>query len=165
MKTLLVIRHAKSSWANPLLPDFERPLNDRGLRDAPQMAKRLKEKEITPDIIITSPAKRARTTCKIFVDVLQHPTETIKEIKDVYHADEDTLLNIIQSLPDKYEVIFLFGHNPGLTDFVNKMVDEWIQNIPTCGVVGISFRASLWKDVHWKNGELKFFDFPKKHKR
>lgn len=161
MKTLVIIRHAKSSWDNISLSDFERPLNDRGLRDAPRMGKRLNEKEITPDLLLTSPAKRALTTCHFFADALQCPATSITTDPALYHASEETILKIIKSQADTSDVIFLFGHNPGLTDFVNKITDTYIQNIPTCGMVGLSFTVSHWNEIRWESGELIFFDYPK----
>jgi phosphohistidine phosphatase len=146
---------------NPTLSDFERPLNERGLRDAPRMGKRLKEKELTPDILLSSPANRALTTCRYFAEALQCPESLVKTSNDIYHASEDTLLRIIKSLADTSDVVFLFGHNPGLTDFVNKLTGEYIQNIPTCGIAGIEFNKDHWKDITWGGGELIFFDFPK----
>jgi phosphohistidine phosphatase len=162
MKTLVIIRHAKSSWDNLSLSDFERPLNERGHRDAPRMGKRLKERELTPDIMLTSPANRAITTCHYFKEALQCPDSSIKTIENIYHASEDTLMRVIKSLADTSDVVFLFGHNPGLTDFVNKITGEFIQNIPTCGMVGIRFNATHWREINWGSGEIIFFDFPKK---
>jgi phosphohistidine phosphatase len=161
MKTLVIIRHAKSSWDYPTLSDFERPLNDRGLRDAPRMGKRLDEKEIIPDLMLSSPAKRALTTCHYFADALQCPSTCIRTESSLYHASEETILKIIKSLENTSDIIFLFGHNPGLTDFVNKISNSHIQNIPTCGMAGISFNALRWREITWGSGELIFFDFPK----
>src|SRR6187551_1070919 len=133
MKTLYLIRHAKSSWDDPDLGDFERPLNQRGKKDAPRMAKRLKEKHVTPDIIISSPATRAYDTCKEFAKVLGYREDKIKADKGLYHADEDQLLKVIRDLKDRErddeEIVLLFGHNPGLTEFANALLNENIFNI------------------------------------
>lgn len=161
MKTLYVIRHAKSSWDNPLLADFDRPLNARGERDAPRMGKRLKEKDITPDLIISSPAKRALTTCIIISKILSCPESLIKTEQRLYHADEETILNILQGLPDYADTVMLYGHNPGLTDFVNELFNTSIANVPTCGVVCGKIDVDKWKDVTWGGGDLVFFDYPK----
>ena len=161
MKTLVLIRHAKSSWDNPTLADFDRPLNKRGICDAPRMGKRLNEKEIVPDLLLTSPAKRAITTCHYFADAIHCPATSIKSIPKLYHASEETLLEILRTLNNKSDVIFMVGHNPGLTDFLNKITNSFIQNIPTCGIAGISFTASKWNEITWGSGELIFFDFPK----
>ena len=124
MKTLYVIRHAKSSWDLPGLPDFDRPLNERGKRDAPRMGKRLKEKRIVPDLMLSSPAKRALSTCKRIAEALGYSPDKIKTERSLYHADEDEILSVIKSVSDKHDVLMVFGHNPGLTDFTNQLGHE-----------------------------------------
>jgi phosphohistidine phosphatase len=164
MKRLLLIRHAKSSWDDPALRDFDRPLNERGVRDAPRMAKRLKEKQIHPDLMVSSPAVRALATCKAMAAVLKYSESKIKTYEALYHASEDTLLEVVRQLPDyadREEVALLFGHNPGLTDFANQLLDANIDNIPTCGIVACTFRLQHWKDVTWGSAKMDFFDFPK----
>lgn len=165
MKTLYLIRHAKSSWDDLDLTDLERPLNERGKRDAPRMGKRLKEKNIFPDLMLTSPAKRAYETCKVIAKILGHSEEKIKTDQRLYHASEDQLLKVIQEiqdLNDNEEVVFIFGHNPGLTDFANSLLNQTIDNIPTCGVIAANVRVKLWKETKFGSGEMKFFDFPKR---
>jgi phosphohistidine phosphatase len=164
MKTVYLIRHAKSSWEDDRLSDFDRPLNERGKIDAPRMGKRLKEKNITPDLFLASPAKRTLSTAKRIADVLGYPKENIKTDQALYHADEDEILNVIRSANDKNDCIFIFGHNPGLTDFVNAMNNDrkrFIDNVPTCGIVAFSFDVKNWKQIDFGKGELLFFDFPK----
>ncbi|MEJ1238481.1 histidine phosphatase family protein [Chryseolinea sp. T2] len=163
MKTLYVIRHAKSSWDVKTLDDIERPLNERGKRDAPRMAKRLKEKDIHPDLLITSSAKRATSTAKRIAKVLKYPKTDIKIMDKLYHADEDIMLDVLNKLKDKHNVVFMFGHNPGLTDFVNSIMSEEldIDNVPTCGVVAFQFQAEHWNQVTWGTGKMMFFDYPK----
>lgn len=165
MKRLLLVRHAKSSWDDPDLADFDRPLNDRGNRDAPRMGKRLKEKNIHPDIVLTSPAVRALKTCQIITGILGFAEKKIKTDRSLYHASSEQILRTLQTLsdlPDHEEVVMLFGHNPGLTDFANELLNENIDNIPTCGVVSCKLQVDRWKDLDWGNGSLEFFDFPKK---
>lgn len=168
MKTLYLIRHAKSSWDDPELGDFERPLNKRGKKDAPNMAKRLKEKRVTPDRMISSPATRALDTCKEFAKILDFNKDKIKTEKRLYHASEDQLLTVVRELKDREldddEVVILFGHNPGLTEFANMLMNESIDNIPTCGVVKAHLKIDRWKDASFGCGELEFFDFPKSNK-
>ena len=165
MKTLYLIRHAKSSWDHPGLSDFDRPLNDRGKRDAPMMGKRLKERAIHPSLMLSSPAKRALSTCKRIAEVIGYPSVNIKTNRDLYHADEEQLLAIVRALPDKYETVMIFGHNPGLTEFVNSMNrDQVIPNIPTSGVVAFRYDVDRWNHVDFGRGEFMFFDFPKKEK-
>jgi phosphohistidine phosphatase len=164
MKTLYLIRHAKSSWDDLDLTDLERPLNDRGKKDAPRMGKRLKEKNIFPDLMLTSPAKRAYETCKLIAKTLGHSEEKIKTDKRLYHASEDQLLKVIQeiqNLNDDEEVVFIFGHNPGLTEFANSLLNQTIDNIPTCGVIGCEVRVKHWNETTFGSGEMMFFDFPK----
>jgi phosphohistidine phosphatase len=165
MKNLYLIRHAKSSWDDPEQADIERPLNKRGIKDAPNMARRVKEKRVTPDVMITSPATRAYETCIAFAKILDFDKDKIKTEKRLYHADEDQILKVIQDLKDRdrddEEVVLLFGHNPGLTEFANVLLDENIDNIPTCGVVKAQLNISRWKDARFGCGTLAFFDFPK----
>lgn len=161
MKMLYAIRHAKSSWDDLSLDDLDRPLNERGERDAPRMGKRLKERHVVPDLMITSPAKRALSTCKKIAKILDYPKEAIKVEPKLYHASEDQFLQIVHSINNKQDTVLLFGHNPGLTDFVNKLTEGSIQNIPTCGVAACSFKTESWNEVGWKKATLEFFDFPK----
>jgi phosphohistidine phosphatase len=164
MKTLYLIRHAKSSWDDLDLTDIERPLNERGKKDAPRMGKRLKEKNVFPDLILSSPAKRAFETCKVFAKTLGFSEEKIKTDKRLYHASEDQILKVVQEiedLNDQEEVVMIFGHNPGLTEFANSLLNETIDNIPTCGVVASKIRVKYWKETTFGSGEMKFFDFPK----
>ena len=163
MKTVYLVRHAKSSWDNPEQSDYERPLNERGKRDAPRMGKRLKEKEIVLNLMLSSPAKRALATCKRIAEVLGYPQEKIKTDQELYHADEEKILSVIQNLKDKHNSVMIFSHNPGLTDFVNAfMPDEAvIENIPTCGIVALDIEVESWKQATWGQAKLLFFDFPK----
>ena len=163
MKTLFVIRHAKSSWDASNVDDFERPLNERGKRDAPRMAKRLKEKEIHVDQMVSSPAKRAYSTAKKIAKVLNYPKDDIKTDRRLYHADEETILDVVREVKDSRKTVLLFGHNPGLTEFVNSLMDgqQDIDNIPTCGIVAFQFNTETWADVNWGKGKMLFFDYPK----
>jgi phosphohistidine phosphatase len=163
MKTLFVVRHAKSSWDNADQSDFDRPLNERGKRDAPRMGKRLKEKEIHPDLILSSPAKRALSTSKKIAAILKFDKDKIKKYEKLYHADEDGILSVLRNQKDKHETVMIFGHNPGLTDFVNALMNDSqdIENIPTCGIVAFKLDISSWKDLTWGKGKFLFFDYPK----
>ncbi len=164
MKTLYLVRHAKSSWDNPELADFDRPLNDRGKRDAPRMGKKLREREIHPNLIISSPAKRAMSTGKRIAEALGFPQKNIKTDQGLYHANAEELLSIVQKLPDTCERIVLIGHNPGLTDFANDLTRDQavITNVPTCGVVAYEFDVNSWQQVDFGKGRFLFFDYPKK---
>lgn len=165
MKMLYLVRHAKSSWDNPDLGDFDRPLNERGKRDAPRMGRRLKEKEIAPDLMLSSPAKRALTTCKEIAKILKYSKDRIKTDKRIYHADEDELLHVLSEVNDNFDVVMLYGHNPGFTNFANLLFDEHIMNIPTCGIVAGKLKIKSWKEIKPGCGKMEFFDFPKRNKR
>lgn len=141
--------------------DANRPLNERGKKDAPRMGKRLKEKRVVPDLIISSPAKRALDTCTVIAEILNYPAALVKTYPELYHASEEIILDIIKSLDDKHDVVLIFGHNPGLTDFVNRLMNILIDNVPTCGVVACALNVDSWKEADWRKGKLLFFDFPK----
>jgi len=162
MKTLYLVRHAKSSWDDPTLDDFDRPLNDRGLHDAPRMGNRLDKIGVLPDIIYASPAARALTTAKILAKSLQYSEKKIHTDRQLYHASEETWLNFVRSISDKYEEVMLVGHNPGLSEFAQLLVKEFEESIPTTGVVAMQLPIESWKEVKPGNCKLKFFDYPKK---
>lgn len=130
------------------------------------MGKRLKEKDIHPDLILSSPAKRAWSTSRRIAAELGYKEEKIKTDAKLYHADEETMLSVIQNVKDKHDVVMVVGHNPGLTDFVNSLMDTEmdIDNIPTCGVVAFSLMVDAWKDLTWGTAKMIFFDYPKSGK-
>lgn len=163
MKTLYLIRHAKSSWKDPDLRDFERPLNKRGKRDAPEMGQRLKKYKAVADVIISSPAKRAIKTAKIIAREVGFPVRKIVTKETVYLADVPTLVEVIRKISDKHHQVMLFGHNPGLTMLANFLVNgEPVENIPTCGIFCIEFEIDSWEKVEEGVGKTLFFDYPKK---
>lgn len=162
MKTLLLIRHAKSSWDDPFQDDFNRPLNNRGLRDAPRMAKRLKEKDLHADLVLSSPAARALSTCTIMAEILNYAPTAVKTDRRLYHATDEEILRVVHGLHDNNDCVMIFSHNPGLTEFVNHICRRPItDNIPTCGIVCVRIPVDSWKDITWRQGELVFFDYPK----
>jgi len=163
VKTLYIIRHAKSSWDATDVDDFERPLNERGKRDAPRMGKRLKEKDIHPHLMLSSPAKRALSTGRRIAKILKYPKENILTDRRLYHADEETILSVVQGLKDHHNTVILLSHNPGLTDFVNTLMNGEldIDNVPTCGIVAFELNVDAWKDITWGKGKMLFFDYPK----
>lgn len=163
MKKLFLIRHAKSSWDDQGLTDFERPLNKRGMRDAPFMAELLKKEKIKPDIFISSPAVRAFSTAEKFAEELDFPIDKILVEKSIYLCGIKELESIVQGISDRYNIVFLFGHNPGLTDYANHIGDEFIINIPTCGIVGIEFDLKSWRSIERGSGKTFLFEFPKKY--
>ena len=163
MKKLYLIRHAKSSWKNPGLEDFERPLNKRGLKDAERMGKVLKKASLRPDVVITSPARRAQETAEIIIDKIGFPVERVVLEEEVYDATTYELMEIINKLDDGLDTVVLFGHNPGMTNLANLLNDVEIDNIPTCGIFVIEFDVKSWKKVSEKSGAFVSFDFPKNH--
>lgn len=165
MMTLYLVRHAKSSWDNPDLSDFDRPLNDKGRLDAPHMGKRLKDKGIRPDLMLTSPANRAHSTCKLIAAELGYPGENIKTDRRIYHAEEEDLLKVLQELNDTQKEVMLFGHNPGFTTFANSLFNKHIPNLPTCGIVMGHLNIKSWSEIKFGCGHLEFTDFPKKSKK
>ncbi len=162
MKTLYLVRHAKSSWKYPELSDHDRPLNKRGKRDAPMMGKRLLSLNISPDTMISSTASRAYATAQEIASKIGFPTDQIIPNSDLYHADPSEILEIIQEVKDKYSSTMIFGHNPSFTWIANKLANLNIDNIPTCGVVCVGFPVNCWSEVDYGQGKLVFFDYPKK---
>lgn len=161
MKRLTLVRHAKSSWKDRSLSDFERPLNKRGKHDAPMMGERLVKLKFVPDLILSSPAKRAIKTARVIADAIGYPEKKILEKRAVYDADRTTLVQIIQALDDKLQHVMLFGHNPTFTYLANDFIEQHIENIPTCGIVCIDFDVQSWSDISPGKGRLVFFDYPK----
>ena len=163
MKTLYLVRHAKSSWKYPRLDDFERPLNKRGRKNAPFMGSILRKLEVAPDLIISSPANRAATTARIIADTIDYPIEKIRYEETIYATSEYDLLQVIQQLDDATNQAMLVSHNPAITDLANSIGDTAISNIPTGGVCCINLDISSWAKIGDQRGKLKFFEFPKKH--
>lgn len=162
MKKLLIIRHAKSDWDNPRMPDFDRPLNQRGERNAPEMAERLLKKNLIPDLMISSPARRAITTAAIFGEVLGFKKKDILQEEAIYEASAQSLLRTINKFDNQHQFIAMFGHNPGLTDLALNLCECDIYNLPTCGVIMFEFPFDDWKMVSNGTAVLKFYDYPKK---
>ena len=160
---MYLIRHAKSSWDNPSLNDFARPLNKRGSNDAPFMGEILLNIKIFPDQIISSSAKRAISTARLIASKIKYDLIDIIEDKKIYHADVNDLLAVINSFKKEWNNVFLFGHNPGLTYLAEYLTDEHYGNIPTTGIVGIQFEIDDWNSVSKNSGTSIFYDYPKSH--
>ena len=161
MKTLLLVRHAKSDWSNPSLSDFDRPLNDRGKRDAPVMAHRLLDKNISIDAFISSPAKRARRIAQVFAKEYKRDKDDIIYRDELYGASENVFFDVILSADNKFNSIAIFSHNPGITDFANLLTNTRIDNIPTSGIFGVKVICEKWKLFKEAEKEFWFFDYPK----
>lgn len=162
MKTLYLIRHAKSSWDFPELSDFERPLNKRGLRDAPFMGMILREKQIAPTLFLSSPAKRALATAQLFANAMNYPSERIVVEPRIYEASRETLLEVIQSLPDDLDSVAVFCHNPAVTQLANFLSDKRLENVPTCGVFSVGLESPTWRTLGQGKCQFRFFLYPKK---
>lgn len=160
MKTLWLIRHAKSSWGIDTLSDIDRPLNERGYTDAHEMAKRMKSK-INNGLIVSSPAIRALSTGLIFSRHLGIDVSDIVVRQALYESGTDQYLSVIGSLPDNQKEVMLFGHNPIISDTANLLAGATIEEMPTAGIIGIAFNAQSWKKAVGTAGKLVFYDFPK----
>lgn len=164
MKTIVLVRHAKSSWDNPEFSDFERPLNGRGIKDAPFMGSLIKKMGLKPDLMVSSPAVRALTTCKMFAEAMEYPIENIVQDKKIYEYGPNAILAILESMDDKVNTVFLFGHNPDMTHLTNFLSGVHVDNVPTCGVSCIDIDSGKWENLRQVKGDLRFFEYPKKHK-
>lgn len=162
MLTLYLIRHAKSSWGNPGLRDHERPLNERGLNDAPKMAQLLAEQGVVPDLLVSSPAKRALSTAVFFANAFNIEPGAIVREAEIYEAFPKDILRIISGLPDSAKTVMIFGHNPTFTEVVNHFIeDDFIENMPTCGVAKITSSADSWRALYEGNSSVAACYFPK----
>ena len=147
---------------DPSLADYDRPLNQRGLRDSGLMPDYLVEKgEPIPELLVTSSAKRAFMTAKYFLESFKLAKERLVKEDNLYHADTDQIYDVIFGLPDQHQVIMMFGHNPGFTDFANLFSDQYIENVPTCGIVKLTGDIQHWNQLGPGNTRLEQFYFPK----
>jgi phosphohistidine phosphatase len=161
MKTLILIRHAKSDWSTPSLSDFDRPLNDRGKRDAPVMAQRLLNRKVKIDIFISSPAKRAKKTASVFAKEYNREKEEIIFKEELYGAALEAFYELIDKIDDSLHSVAIFSHNPGITDFANTLTDARIDNIPTCGIFAVKVNTDRWSKFKEAEKEFLFVDYPK----
>lgn len=160
MKSLILVRHAKSSWDFDV-EDVDRPLNHRGLADAPAMAERLVKKEIKIDAFISSPAKRATGTAAFFAEAYGQKFQDIITIPELYEATAIVFQKVVENLQDEYENVALFSHNPGITDFVNILTSVKTDDMPTCSVFAVKANAENWRAFADAAKEFWFFDCPK----
>lgn len=161
MKTIILVRHAKSSWDNPDWTDFDRPLNKRGLTDAPIMASIISSHINKPDIFYSSTANRALTTAEFFADAFRINHDEIKKEINIYEKGSKHINSLISSLDDKLNSVIFFGHNPDMTSLATYFTGAYFENVPTCGVVCIDFECDSWAEVKQVNGKLRFFKTPK----
>jgi phosphohistidine phosphatase len=161
MRSLTLVRHAKSSWDNAALSDFDRPLNERGRRDAPLMAQRFAHAAERPLQLVASPAARATSTALIFADALNVAADTIRYEPEIYEATVDTLIEVVRGLSDALPNAVLFGHNPGFTDLCHALARCDFSEMPTCAIARIDFDIERWQDVAPARGRLMAYSYPK----
>ena len=161
MKTLTILRHAKSSWSDKGLADHDRPLNRRGEKDAPVMAARINDAGIRPSLIMSSPAIRAWHTARIVAKAISYPLEFLHRENELYLANLDRLLDLFARQDNAFNSVMVVGHNPGLTEFANYLLPEVTDNIPTCGLVALNIDTDNWDLRERKAAELVLYDYPK----
>ncbi len=159
-KTLFIVRHGKSTWEYPSVLDIDRPLKDRGIKDAYAAAERILERGVLPDAMITSPAARAMHTAIIFSRVTGFPPSEIVINQDLYLADTERILEVIRSTDDSRSCLMIFGHNPGFTELVNELSDRYTDNLPTAGVATLRFRTDKWEEISRRNLSGSHIDSP-----
>jgi len=164
MKTLYILRHAKSNWKFEQLSDHDRPLNKRGRSDALLMGQELAVRGVQPDLIISSPAVRAITTAVLVGKELGYEPRDIKVDEQVYAAGKKDLLEVVKGTPIEVQYLVLVGHNEALSDFANMLSPEHLASLPTTGVAAMQFDCASWNDISRDNADLLFFDFPKNYK-
>ena len=164
MKKLYILRHAKSDWSDSSLDDFDRGLKKRGKKDIKLTSFWLKKHNVKPDLVLSSPAKRAKKTLEILKDVLKIKDENIKFDPNIYESNVKYLIDMLSKLDNRKKEVFLIGHNPLLNDLAEFLSDAIITNIPTSGVIAIKFDVKSWNEIKRKKGNIIFFEYPKKLK-
>ena len=161
-RKLVLIRHAKSSWTNPLQSDYDRPLNDRGSHDAPMMGERLKEKHIIPDQIFASTAKRAAETAKKIAKSVDFPEDKITWMDKLYHCNSSVFDEVIDNIDDAMKTVFIVAHNPGISEYASDLSPNFrIDQMPTCGVACVEMDIEHWYMFHNADRKVILFDYPK----
>jgi phosphohistidine phosphatase len=161
MKTLYLMRHAKSSWSFDDLSDQQRPLNDRGRDDAPLMGQALAKRDTKLDLLVSSPAVRAMSTAALVAHELEYPADKIEVVDAIFEATVPDLLGVVRQLPNTAASVLLVGHNNTLTDFANLLSPSEIPEMPTAAIVCLKFNTDQWAQVDRANAEYYFFDKPK----
>jgi phosphohistidine phosphatase len=161
MKTLILIRHAKSSWAEAGVSDADRPLNERGKKDAPEMAERLKEKGLEIGLFLSSTAKRARKTARYFAAAFGKDKEEIQLDERLYLAEPENFKEVLSNLDDSVQSLAIFAHNPGITVFASSLTNVRIDDMPTCAMFGVQADTDSWKEFALAEKRFLFFDYPK----
>lgn len=161
MKNLLVMRHAKSDWGNSALSDFDRPLNERGVKSAPLMGKELLKRNKIPELIVTSPANRAKTTAEMTSEACSYKNQIIHE-KEFYFGSMDEIIRIIKNFDNSYDRIMIVGHNPTSESLIYKLLKENIPvEMPTAAIASLLFDTDSWQNIGLKTARLDFHISPK----
>lgn len=161
MKTLLIVRHGKSSWDEPDLSDRDRPLKERGISDARKMSALLLEQKIVPELVISSPAKRARQTAELFCETLGIPAGDIDIEEKLYFQGEGVIVDVVRDLDDRFNTVMITGHNPDFTDLANHFMSQSLYNLPTAGIVKLQFDCKSWIEISRSNLKNDICLFPK----
>jgi phosphohistidine phosphatase len=162
MKHLILLRHAKSSWKNATLEDVDRPLAERGERDAPRIGERLKSRGANPTLLLTSPARRALRTAELIGRALGLAFEQTRTVPALYLATPGEIREVVAEQDDTHDCLLLVGHNPGLTDLVNELLPGLaLDNLPTAGVVALDLAGATWSAAARLRGRLAYLDCPK----
>jgi len=162
MKTLYIVRHAKSSWKYKGIKDIDRPLKERGIKDAHLLSKILSKEIAKPDVFVSSSANRALHTAVIFCENFQYPLSNLKIKRQLYSFSDGYLVKTVNALDDSFNSAIIFSHDHGINTFVNKFGSQPIAHVSTCGVIGIQFKEKHWKNI--KKGKTILIEFPKNHK-
>lgn len=163
MKNLYLIRHAKSDWSDMRKSDFERGLNKRGEKAIFTMADALVEKKVMPDLILSSSATRAKLTAKGLANEIGYGGK-IKYIDELYMAEPLEVITMIREIKDKYQNVFIVGHNPETNELADLMLDDYIENVPTLGIVAFELPIEAWKNFKPQNAKFNFFIYPKMYR-
>jgi phosphohistidine phosphatase len=164
MKTLYILRHAKSSWKFEELSDHDRPLNKRGRNDAELMGQELFSRGVKPNMIKSSSAVRALSTATLVGKEIEYDADDIVVRESIYGAGPDDLLEVVQETPAEVQSLMLVGHNEAITDFANTLTPEHVASLPTTGIVALEFNCDSWYDISKENAKMLFYDFPKNYK-
>ncbi len=162
-KRLHIVRHGKSSWDFEDISDIDRPLGPRGVNNAYLMAKKLSERKVKPGLLISSPANRALYTALIFARVMKLPYEIIRIEDLIYMGYTDDILHLVQEQDDSLSDILIFGHNPAFTVLANQLMTGHIDNIPTAGIVSLSFNTDSWSGIGRLKASKDLFDYPRRY--
>jgi len=161
-RQLIIARHGKSSWKYDKISDIDRHLKERGIHDAYAMAERLKKSNISPDVIMSSPATRALHTAMIFIRTLNHPLEQV-QLHDIFYSGNDQdVLDVIRQAPENVTTLMIFGHNPTFTDLANQFLSGELDNLPTAGMAFLEFETAQWQEIKKSRVVREWTDSPKK---